>query len=132
MNETLEKIERFHGHLGPYAVIGYRMGKIASEKLGNNPFSKKAEVWTGTKPPLSCIIDGIQISSGCTLGKGNIIIHENGIPKARFTTNDGKNIEIALKTEIKNYIDNNVTEENIKSYSEEIYKKSDQELFEQT
>jgi len=80
MEETLSKIEQFHGHLGPYAVIGYKMGKIAKKQLGSDPFSKEAVIWTGTKPPLSCIIDGIQISSGCTLGKGNISIRQDGVP----------------------------------------------------
>ncbi len=32
----LENLKRFHGHLGPYAVIGLRIGKIAVEKYVNN------------------------------------------------------------------------------------------------
>ena len=130
MDETLKRIEQFHGHLGPYAVIGYRMGKIANEKLEPNPFSKKATVWTGTKPPLSCIVDGIQISSGCTLGKGNLTVKPDGIPKASFSNNSGKKIEITLKKSIQKEIDETVTEENIVSYSEQIFQKSDEELFE--
>ena len=35
-------LEEFHGHLGPYAVIGYRMGKIACRELNNDPFSKNS------------------------------------------------------------------------------------------
>ena len=76
MNETLKQIEKFHGHIGPYAVIGYRMGLVANKKLGSDPFLKKAVVFTGTNPPLSCIVDGIQISSGCTFGKGNIRVEK--------------------------------------------------------
>lgn len=130
LNETLKKIEQFHGHLGPYAVIGYRMGLIANEKLGKDPFSKKAIVYTGTTPPLSCIVDGIQISSGCTLGKGNLIVKSDCIPKALFSTDEGNRLEIVLKEIIQNEIDVNVTEENIISYSEKIFDKSDEELFE--
>ena len=129
MDETLKKIEQFHGHIGPYAIIGYKMGKIANTKLGSDPFSKKVVVWTGTTPPLSCIIDGIQMSSGCTLGKGNISVHHDGIPKARFTDNNGKKLEITLKSNIKQEIDTTVTEENIINYSEQLYQRTDQELF---
>ena len=129
MNETLKQIQQFHGHLGPYAVIGFRMGKIAIEKLGSDPFGKKAVVLTGTKPPLSCIVDGIQLSSGCTIGKGNLTVKDEGIPKAHFSTDDGKQIEIKLKNLIQNEIDTTVTEENIVNYSEQIFEKSDQELF---
>ena len=129
MNETLKQIQQFHGHLGPYAVIGFRMGKVANEKLGSDPFNKKAVVWTGTKPPLSCIVDGIQMSSGCTLGKGNLTVKDDGIPKALFSTEDGKQVKIRLKNQIKNEIDETVTQENIINYSERIFEKSDSELF---
>ena len=129
MNETLKQIQQFHGHLGPYAVIGFRMGKVANEKLGSDPFSKKAVVWTGTKPPLSCIVDGIQMSSGCTLGKGNLTVKGDGIPKAHFSTDDGRKFKIKLKNQIQNEIDETVTQENIINYSESIFEKSDSELF---
>ena len=130
MDETLKEIERFHGHLGPYAVIGYRMGKIANERLGSDPFCKRAKVYTGTTPPLSCIIDGIQLSSNCTLGKGRILVENNDTAKAEFTSEDNKKITIVLRSEIRNEIDTTVTEENMVKYSEETYNKSDEELFE--
>jgi formylmethanofuran dehydrogenase subunit E len=130
LNEELKNIERFHGHIGPYAVIGFRMGKIANEKLGNNPFSKKAQVWTSKEPPMSCVIDGIQMSSGCTIGKGNLTIVSGNLPKVLFSNNDGKQIEIHLRQSIINEIDTNVTEQNIISYSEKLYQKPDNELFE--
>jgi len=130
MDETLKEIERFHGHLGPYAVIGYRMGKIANERLGSDPFCKRAKVYTGTTPPLSCIIDGIQLSSNCTLGKGRILVENNDTAKAEFISEDNKKITIILKPEIREEIDTTVTQDNIIQYSEETYAKSDEELFE--
>ena len=130
MNEILKQIKKFHGHLGPYVVIGYKMGEIANKKLGNDSFSKKATVWTGTTPPLSCIIDGIQISSGCTLGKGNITIYSEEIPKVQFSNDNGKRVEVMLKEDIQNEITTKVTGENIVSYSEQLFYKSDKELFE--
>ena len=130
MDETLKQIERFHGHLGPYVVIGYRMGKVANQLLGSDLLSKKAVVWTGTTPPMSCIIDGIQISSGCTLGKGNLLVNPNGIPKAHFSNNNGKQVEIMLKSDIKHEIDTKVTEENMSSFSKQLFQRSDEELFE--
>lgn len=130
MNEALKKITEFHGHLGPYVVIGYRMGKIANKKLGNNPFSKKSIVYTGTTPPLSCIIDGIQISSGCTTGKGNLNIKEDFIPKAFFSNNEGEKIEICLLEPIRDEIDRIVNAKNMVSYSENLFEKTDKELFE--
>ena len=130
MNETLKQIEKFHGHLGPYVVIGYRMGLISNKILGENPFSKNAIVKTGINPPISCIIDGIQMSSGCTLGKGNIKVNDNNIAKAVFTNNNGEKVEISLKSYIREEIDTKVTEENIIEFSKKFYNKKDDELFE--
>lgn len=129
MNEKLKQIERFHGHLGPYVVLGYKMGEIANQMLGSSPFSKNVIIWTGLKPPVSCIIDGIQMSSGCTLGKGNISINPDVIPKARFSNNNGKYIEIALKASVKHEIDKTVTEENMVSFSTRLFQTSNQKLF---
>ena len=130
MNKTLKNIEKFHGHLGPYVVIGYKMGLIANRILGNDSFSKNVIVWTGINPPISCIIDGIQMSSGCTLGKGNISINHENIAKAEFINKNGKKVKILLKSDIKNEIDNLLTKDNIIEFSEKLYNKNDNELFE--
>jgi len=130
MDETLKQIEKFHGHLGPYAVIGYRMGLIANQKLGSDPFCKKAKVYTGTTPPISCIIDGIQLSSNCTLGKGRIQVEDKNTAKAEFTSEKDEKLTIMLKPSVRNEIDTTVTQENMIQYSEKIYTKSDEELFE--
>jgi len=129
MNETLKIIEGFHGHLGPYAVLGYKMGKIACEKLGADPFEKKVTVSTGTTPPISCIIDGIQLGSGCTLGKGNISVTGEQLPKAVFSNKNGRKVTISLQKQIQEEIDTKVTGENIIAYSEDIYNRLDADLF---
>ncbi len=129
MDDALHQIKQFHGHLGPYVVIGYMMGKLANEYLGSDPFSKSVVAYTGLMPPLSCLIDGIQISSGCTLGKGNITVQPDGIPKAYFTNKNGKHIEISLKPDIKHEIDTTVKERDAEIYSKQLFRKSNQELF---
>jgi tetrahydromethanopterin S-methyltransferase subunit F len=52
-----------------------------------------------------------------------------GIPKACFTNKEGKRIEISLKPNIKQEIDTTVTERNAESYSKQLFKKSNQDLF---
>ncbi len=130
MDETLKQIEKFHGHLGPYVVIGYRMGIIANEKLGADPFCKKVKVYTGTTPPVSCVIDGIQLSSSCTLGKGKMSVEDQNLAKAEFISEENKKVTIILKPQIRTEIDTTITQENMIEYSEQIYAKSDEELFE--
>lgn len=129
MDKMIKQIEKFHGHLGPYLVIGYKMGIIANKKLGSDPFTKRAIVWTGTKPPLSCIIDGLQMSSGCTLGKGNIIIRKEGLPQVTFLNNNGNKVEIKLKPIIKREIDIILENDNVQDFSKELYQRNNQEIF---
>jgi len=129
MEKTLKSIEHFHGHLGPYAVLGYKMGKIACEHLGSDPFAKKVTVSTGTTPPISCIIDGIQLGSGCTLGKGNITVEHEKIPKAEFSNKNGRKITITLHPEIQQEIEENVNEENMISFSKDMFQRKNADLF---
>jgi len=131
MNDTLKEIERFHGHLGPFAVIGYKMGLVANEELGNDPFEKEVIVYTGTTPPISCIIDGIQLSTKCTLGKGNIKAIDKQMPKADFYLKQkpDEKITITLKPEIKKEIDTTLSDENIVQYAENIWNKKNEDLF---
>lgn len=73
MSETLDLIRRFHGHVGPYVVAGVRAGEGALERLGARPhFGVEAIVMAPDAPPPSCFIDGVQLSTGCTMGKRNI------------------------------------------------------------
>ncbi|MFP3959652.1 MAG: formylmethanofuran dehydrogenase subunit E family protein [Spirochaetaceae bacterium] len=95
----LESLRRFHGHLGPFAVVGYRMGTLANAELGADPFGKWAVVKTGIGPPLSCIVDGVQYASGCTLGKGNLRVSHERIPEAVFSTEDAV-LTVTLRDEV--------------------------------
>ncbi|MBU4190619.1 MAG: formylmethanofuran dehydrogenase subunit E family protein [Candidatus Thermoplasmatota archaeon] len=124
----LENLKKFHGHLGPYAVIGLRMGKLAVEKMGVRGKKLKCVVRTGIKPPISCIIDGIQFSSSCTLGKGNIKVEDEGVAEAVFFKNN-KKIKIRLKDEIKNRVDKEMSKENEERLSLWIYEMGEEELF---
>jgi len=75
----------FHGHLGPFLVLGLRMGIFARQMLKpHGVHGLSARVWTRRGPPQSCVIDGIQISSGCTMGKGNIKVKNARFVKAKF------------------------------------------------
>jgi len=78
---------RFHGHLGPFLVAGLRMGSLALRLLKHSGYRGiEAVVETGSDPPLSCLVDGIQVASGCTVGKGNLKVVDRGRPRVIFRT----------------------------------------------
>lgn len=87
-----------HGHLGPYVVLGYRMGRLALEASGSGGhFDISAVVHCKLDPPVSCLIDGIQLGSGCTLGKRNIrAVEFEGAPYAVFETKLGEKVTVKL------------------------------------
>ena len=89
----------FHGHLGPFLVLGLKAGLTAIKHLGKDPFHMKVIVTTEGAPPTSCFIDGIQLSTGCTLGKMNIEAKRGVDLSALFTLN-GKALKIKVKDEV--------------------------------
>ena len=70
---SLKEAEKFHGHLGPYLVLGILAGELALRKIrAKKYFGFEIKVWGANKKPKSCLIDGLQLSTGATYGKGNI------------------------------------------------------------
>jgi formylmethanofuran dehydrogenase subunit E len=68
----------FHGHLGPFLILGIRMGVIARSMLkAQNHNDLTAIVFADRNPPALCTVDGVQTASGCTLGKGTIRVSES-------------------------------------------------------
>lgn len=129
--EAVEFIHRFHGHIGPYVVLGYRAGLIANRELSPDPFSKTASTATGFKTPVSCFTDGVQIGSRCTLGKGNITVSDEGEASVKFSLKDGsKTVKIALTDAAKRRIVGARTWEDADKLGREMMEDPDVEIFE--
>ena len=113
-DEELElRAIEFHGHDGPFMTIGLRMGLTALEMLDcKGWFDLSCELKLHWCPPDSCVIDGIQSSTGCTMGKRNISVVEQEGVEACFHSKD-KMLSIRLKPEVSERIKNNMTDEDI-------------------
>ncbi|MBA7521738.1 Pyrimidine-specific ribonucleoside hydrolase RihA [subsurface metagenome] len=87
----------FHEHLGIYSIIGAKMGLRAREYFCVGIDELPVESLAGNNPPVSCLNDGLQVSTGATLGHGTIVVcDKNPSPTARFTFKNST-IEIHLK-----------------------------------
>ncbi len=97
-----------HRHLGIYSLVGAKMGIRAREIL-NAPFdSLKVISLAGLKPPLSCMNDGLQVSTGASLGRGAIRVQEDEPgPSAKFIHN-GTTFKLTLKPEYVSRIRNDI------------------------
>jgi formylmethanofuran dehydrogenase subunit E len=65
---------QLHGHLGPMLTFGARMGMAALKAVEAKGYFDVEVRCEGpmAKPPASCFLDGLQISTGATLGKRNL------------------------------------------------------------
>jgi pyrimidine-specific ribonucleoside hydrolase len=92
--------DEFHGHLGVFSIVGAKMGILAREFFGVGPDELLVVTYAGLKPPYSCLNDGIQVSTGATLGMGTISVApvDKTTPSAEFT-HGRQTIRITLKPE---------------------------------
>ena len=64
----------FHQHVGIYSIIGAKMGIYAREYF-DVPLDKMVvRSNAGLSPPLSCMNDGLQISTGATMGDRKSVV----------------------------------------------------------
>ena len=130
LQEMINRAVEFHGHLGPFLVLGVRMGLLARRELfPMEDGEMKAVARTGNVPSLSCLLDGIQVSTGCTMGKGKISAEPPGVPEAEFSVH-GRRVTIRAKDgiieEIRSWRDRYASLEEV---ARSIQERSDDELF---
>lgn len=97
MDEKLwRKCIEFHGHECPGLAIGFRACEITIEKMGI-AFSKDEEIVCVTEND-ACGVDAVQVITGCTIGKGNLIYRGTGkMAFSFFNRKNGDSIRILLK-----------------------------------
>jgi len=77
----VEKAREFHGHICPFVVLGLRASEIAMQKLG---LEKASEAETVGEDILvivecnNCLVDGVQVATGCTLGNNSLLYLDVG------------------------------------------------------
>ena len=81
--ETVVLTSEFHTHLGIYSIIGAKMGLRAREHFGVGLDELAVTTFAGRKPPVSCLNDGLQASTGATLGHGTISVADVSTPRPR-------------------------------------------------
>jgi len=67
---------QFHGHTCPGLALGYRAALIALEEIRSDPSHDEELVAIVEND--ACGIDALQVVTGCTAGKGNLIFLDYG------------------------------------------------------
>jgi formylmethanofuran dehydrogenase subunit E len=109
----VERAAEFHGHLGPFLVIGVRMGLIGLRKLGieKNDGNLRITAMLRDHVPFSCTIDGIQVATKCTLGNQKLkSIDSQGIV-AEFELQHREKLTVAVNPATFNRLRNRLLED---------------------
>jgi formylmethanofuran dehydrogenase subunit E len=91
-----------------------------------------AVVFVNRKPPTSCIVDGIQIASGCTLGKGTIRLTESADHVAGEFRAGNRICTITVKSNLLNELVDGLkkaTDKRVLEIAETTLARPDEELF---
>jgi formylmethanofuran dehydrogenase subunit E len=116
----IENAVKLHGHLGPFLVIGVRMGEIAKRHLKvdeKNSRGLQANIKTPLSTPFSCVIDGIQATTSCTVGNQKLKIEKSMkeiIGRFKLQSSD-KTVKVSVNPKL------------VKNLTEEMSKRADSE-----
>jgi formylmethanofuran dehydrogenase subunit E len=94
----LEKARDFHGHLGPFLVVGVRAGLRGLRELQTRRENLDAYATARLtySVPYSCILDGIQVSTGCTIGNRRLTYENSPNPMILFQNRAGRAVTISI------------------------------------
>jgi len=122
MNRELwEKCVEFHGHECPGLAIGFRAAEIAKEKMSLN-FSQDEEIVCITEND-ACGVDAVQVITGCTMGKGNLILKDTGKMAFTFVNREnGDSIRLMLKYDEKEMDREERQQYILKASAEDVFK----------
>ncbi len=91
-----ERCIEFHGHSCPGLSIGFKACEAAIEKMGIK-FSSDEEIVCVTEND-ACGVDAVQVITGCTFGKGNLLYKDTGkMAFSFFNRTNGESLRMIVK-----------------------------------
>lgn len=131
MSNNINEAIKFHGHLGPYLILGLLIGEFSLKEIGaKKHFGLEVEVYGADEKPKSCLIDGLQLSTGATFGKGNIRKFKGGKIKILIRNlENNKVLVIYLKPCLMKELNSLKGHQDSEDFARELPKKNIMELF---
>jgi formylmethanofuran dehydrogenase subunit E len=92
-----DRVVAFHGHACPGLALGYRVAMYVMEHFNHR---SEDEELVAIVENDSCAVDAIQVLTGCTFGKGNLIFRDYGKQVYTFIKRpSGEALRIAIHWE---------------------------------
>jgi formylmethanofuran dehydrogenase subunit E len=129
-------IKRMHGHVGPWNVLGWRIGKAALRELNATWGRHELDVicHIPMKTPYSCLADGVVMATGNSIGRLDIRLSEvmsMELTRVSVRRKDGTGPVLSFKPNVTymNKIKGRAVEE-LETLSHECVDMSEADLFE--
>lgn len=136
LDKQLRAASDLHGHFGPFLALGVRMGLYALRELAVKEGDKglHTTVMLEYATPISCVLDGIQASTKCTVGNTRLAWRKSKEVGAIFQLDHSmKLVDIWLKSEVfrelKRRLASHPSDEETRQIGLDIASRSDVELF---
>ena len=89
----IERAVEFHGHWCPGLAIGLRAGEYVLKHMGR---AEDEEIVAVVETDM-CGVDAIQVLTGCTFGKGNLLLRDHGkMAFSFFNRSDGSGVRLVF------------------------------------
>ena len=113
--DIIDKATDFHGHLGPFLVIGVRMGLIGVRELGAKKNNEELRVTAMAEDytPFSCVIDGLQVATKCTIGNKKLRLRPSSEIAAKFELQNREQVTVRINPNAFNKLKNKLLAENV-------------------
>ena len=115
LDSAISEAVRLHGHLGPFLVIGARMGNIAKNLLkchAKGSVMLHATIRVPFVVPFSCTIDGVQVTTHCTVGNQRLSLKrwKGGIHGSFTVGGSGKVVDVHVRKSVIEYLKKSMSE----------------------
>jgi formylmethanofuran dehydrogenase subunit E len=93
--KPFSEVIKFHGHVCPGSAIGYKAVEVGLNELKSG--SSQDEEIVAIVENNSCAVDAVQVLTGCTFGKGNLLFKDHGKQVYTFinrNTNDSVRVSL--------------------------------------
>ena len=72
------ELQRYHGHVGPWNVLGWRIGQAALREFKSQWGRHELEVvcYVPMQTPFTCLVDGLSVGTGNSLGRLDLRLAE--------------------------------------------------------
>lgn len=137
LNTLLKAATSFHGHFGPFLTLGVRMSLVGLRELGAREGDMQLLVTAILEYtlPFSCMLDGIQTVTKCTVGNKRLAWKESKELGATFLLeNSQRQVEVKVNSKVVRELSRKLDkkqslDEEVRHLALDVASRSERELF---